>query len=309
MQFSKFLFSLMLSLLLMVSVMGQSIQSDEFLSEGAKIHYVTAGSGTPLILIHGFSDNISICYQDTLDREGTTFISKLAKRYKVIALDVKGHGKSDKPIEAHYYGKELQEDVIRLMDHLGIEKAHVMGYSMGAFITGNLLIDYPERLISATLIGGAPLTQSQYSPDHELISLINATSEALEKGEGITPLLQWFWPGHQAEPSLEELGQINKKILTEQDTEALKVCMASLTALCQVDEEKLMQSDIPVTLINGTDDPLRHDIVRFQRLKRSNSVLIDGANHMDILMYAECLEAVDKSLSLVDMQVGRAISK
>ena len=308
MQLSKLIYAFMGFLWLVVPAMGQSIQSDYFLSEGVKIHYVTAGSGTPLVLIHGFSDDISICYQDSLDAEGTTFISRLSENYRVIALDVKGHGKSDKPLEADRYGKVLEEDVIRLMDHLGVEKAHVMGYSMGAFITGNLLVDYPERLISATLIGGTPLTQAQYSTEHRLIQVVDATAEALENGEGMVPLLQWFWPSHQSTAS-GEVVQLSQQILEGQNTEALGICMGTLKQLCHVEEEKLKQSDLPVTLINGTDDPLWHEIAPFQQLKRTTSIVLEGVNHLDILMHPECLEAVEKSLALVDLQIRHAESR
>lgn len=71
-----------------------------------------------------------------------------------------------------------------------------------------------------------------------------------------------------------------------------------------VNEDKLIQSDIPVTLINGTDDPLKEYIKPFQQTKRSTSVLIEGANHMDILMYPSCLSAVEKSLELVNLQLS-----
>lgn len=286
--------------------LAQTVQSEDFLSEGAKIHYVTSGSGTPLILIHGFTDNLSICYQDPLDSAGTSFISKLSENYQVIALDVKGHGQSDKPTDSSQYGKVLEEDVIRLMDHLDIEKAHVVGYSMGAFITGNLMVDHPERLLSATLIGGAPLTQHQFSPDHSLNVLLADISEKLGKGEGISPLLQWFWPSGQAEPLQEELEQISQQILEGQNTQALQACISTLDALFHVDEAKLMQSDIPVTLINGTDDPLKNYIIPFQQTKRSTSILIEGANHMDILMYPSCLAALEKSLDLVNLQLSSA---
>lgn len=295
-----------LSLWMLVSPPDSAVKSAYFYSEGNKLHYVTAGSGTPVILIHGFTDNISICYQDSLDSAGTSFISKLSENYQVIALDVKGHGQSDKPTDSSQYGKALEEDVIRLMDHLNIEKAHVIGYSMGAFITGNLMVDHPERLLSATLIGGTPLTKTQFFPDHSLNVLLADISEKLGKGEGITPLLQWFWPSGQAKPSQKELEEISRQILEGQNTQALQACISTLHALWQLDEAKLIQSDFPVTLINGTDDPLKNYIRPFQQIKRSTSILIEGANHMDILMYPSCLTAVEKSLDLAHLQLSSA---
>ena len=72
---------------------------------------------------------------------------KLSKRYRVIALDNRGHGKSDKPYDPAQYGLELVDDVVRLMDHLGIAKAHVVGYSLGGFITLKLALRHPEPAV------------------------------------------------------------------------------------------------------------------------------------------------------------------
>ena len=304
MKIFKLIHSFLLVSGLYASAVGQSVQSDSFLSKDVELHYAKAGSGTPVILIHGFTDNTALCYQHELDSSGTNFIAKLAENYQVIGLDVRGHGQSDKPTGVGKYGKELVEDVIRLMDHLSIEKAHVIGYSMGAFITGNLLADYPKRLLSATFIGGTPLTQSQFSPEHPLNLLLEEISETLGQGEGVIPLLQWFWPDSQPEPSREELEAINRQIMEGQNARALQACISRLDALWHVDEDKLVQSDIPITLINGTDDPLKEYINPFQQTKKSTSVLIEGANHMDILMYPSCLAAVEKSLELVSLQVS-----
>ena len=76
-------------------------------------------------------------------------IRLLAKDHQVITLDMPGHGLSDKPTNDEAYGPELVEDVIRLMDHLKIKKAHVVGYSMGGIIAANLLAKHPDRALSA----------------------------------------------------------------------------------------------------------------------------------------------------------------
>jgi pimeloyl-ACP methyl ester carboxylesterase len=85
------------------------------------------------------------------DLPGTT--SLLAKDHQVITMDVRGHGKSDKPKKEDAYGPELVEDVVRLLDHLKIEKAHIVGYSMGGIIAGNFIVKHPDRVLSGTLGG------------------------------------------------------------------------------------------------------------------------------------------------------------
>ena len=119
-----------------------------FVSGGVRIHYVGEGKGDPVVLVHGFTGSIAGWVDPGV-------MANLSRDYRVIALDLRGHGKSGKPHDSGAYGENLGIDVIRLMDHLGIAKAHIVGYSQGARITGYLLTTYPNRFITATL-GGSP---------------------------------------------------------------------------------------------------------------------------------------------------------
>ena len=87
-----------------------------------------------------------------MDRE-TGVLPNLAKDHRVIALDLRGHGKSDKPHDPKAYA-ELGQDVVRLLDHLNIARAHIVGYSLGGAITAKLLTTNPDRFITST-IGGS----------------------------------------------------------------------------------------------------------------------------------------------------------
>lgn len=104
---------------------------------------------TPILLIHGFASNrtvnwIATSWTGTLSRAG----------YRVIALDNRGHGDSTKLYRPEDYGTDLMAgDAVRLLDHLGIGRAHVMGYSMGARITAFAALLHPERVETA-LLGG-----------------------------------------------------------------------------------------------------------------------------------------------------------
>src|SRR6266446_970237 len=110
-----------------------------FDSNGVKIRYTVEGKGEPVLLIHGFTANIEI--QWTIP--GIT--RALAKKYQVIAFDNRGHGKSGKPHDAEKYGMEMVEDAVRLLDHLKIKKAHVVGYSMGGMIALKLAVVHSDR--------------------------------------------------------------------------------------------------------------------------------------------------------------------
>jgi len=118
-----------------------------FSANGVKICYVVQGSGPPVVLIHGWLSSAGINW--TLP--GTTAL--LARNYQVIALDMRGHGLSDKPTKEDAYGPELVEDIVRLLDHLQIKKAHIVGYSMGGIVAGNFIVRHPDRVLSGTLGG------------------------------------------------------------------------------------------------------------------------------------------------------------
>jgi len=114
-----------------------------------EIAYLDIGSGDPIILVHGFGSSkevnwVNPGWVDTLTRAGR----------RVVALDNRGHGASSKLYRPEDYERaDMAEDVRALMDHLGIERADVMGYSMGARITANLAIAHPQRLRSIVLGG------------------------------------------------------------------------------------------------------------------------------------------------------------
>ena len=94
---------------------AQSALEDKFFdSKGVTIRYVDVGRGEPVVLVHGFSSSV----EGNWGAPGV--IAALEKDFRVVALDCRGHGKSDKPHDAAAYGNEMVEDVARLLDHLGI---------------------------------------------------------------------------------------------------------------------------------------------------------------------------------------------
>ncbi len=118
-------------------------------SDGVDIHFLDEGEGQPVLLIHGFASNAIVNWVDTgwvrhLNRSG----------YRAIAMDNRGHGLSTKLYTPQDYGTpRMAEDARRLLDHLGIGRADVMGYSMGARVTAFLAIQHPQYVRSA-IFGG-----------------------------------------------------------------------------------------------------------------------------------------------------------
>ncbi len=128
---------------------GERVQIQYFQSGQLKIAFTDQGDGDPVMLVHGFASNIKANWSDPgwislLRREG----------YRVVAIDNRGHGHSDKPRDVESYAlRNMVEDARALLDHLGIARADVMGYSMGARITALLAYKHPERVRSA-IFGG-----------------------------------------------------------------------------------------------------------------------------------------------------------
>ena len=125
-----------------------------FDNEGVKIYYEIEGEGPPVIMIHGFASDIQGNWKNT------NWVDVLKDDYKLILVDCRGHGKSDKPKDATQYGEKINDDIVKLIDYLSVKKANFFGYSMGARIITDILLEMPECFISA-IIGGYPL----YSPN------------------------------------------------------------------------------------------------------------------------------------------------
>ena len=121
--------------------------SQTFDAKGVKIHYLIEGKGEPVVLIHGLHSSAAINWKLT------GVIGDLANDHQVIALDLPGHGRSDKPEKEEAYGLQVVEDVVLLLDNLKIKKAHVVGYSLGGMVAVKLMARHPDRVLSGT-VGG-----------------------------------------------------------------------------------------------------------------------------------------------------------
>ncbi len=120
-----------------------------FNSDGVEIAYIDEGEGDAILLIHGFASNAKTNWVDT----GWVRTLKDAG-LRVVAYDNRGHGQSQKLYGLDDYGAPLMaEDGRRLMDHLGIMRADVMGYSMGARIAAFLALAHPKR-VRSLVFGG-----------------------------------------------------------------------------------------------------------------------------------------------------------
>ena len=152
-------------------------QSNDSSGRSLAIAFDDEGAGDAVVLIHGFASS-----RGTNWRGPSWFqtFNRIGRR--VIALDLRGHGESDKPHEEAAYDEALlAEDVVNLLDHLGLRTADLMGYSMGGFITLRLLMEYPQRFGRA-IIGG--VGENYFSPvtvnvDRVVAAMRAASGEAV----------------------------------------------------------------------------------------------------------------------------------
>jgi pimeloyl-ACP methyl ester carboxylesterase len=271
-----------------------AVENSYFDSNGVKIHYTVQGSGEPVLLIHGFTASIPIQW----DSPGVT--AALAAHYRVIALDNRGHGLSGKPHDPKKYGKEMVEDSIRLLDHLKIKKAHVVGYSMGAMLAGNLLTDHPDRLLSVTLGGAGVIRKSTNMEFFETLA------NSLEKDKSIGPLLEFLTPPGQTKPTADQIKSINLLLRTFSDVEALADVVRSWKDL-SVSDDALKANKLPVLGLVGDRDPLKSSLEELKGvLTGLQIVTVPEGDHMNTFqkpVFVQDLKAfLAKNASKTDSQ-------
>ncbi|HKU61379.1 MAG TPA: alpha/beta hydrolase [Gemmatimonadales bacterium] len=118
------------------------------LATGVRLHYAEQGDphGPAVILLHGYSDSWF---------SWSRVLPLIPARYHVIAPDARGHGDSDKP-ESGYSTRDFADDVLALMDALGLERATIVGHSMGSFVAQQVAVAAPQRVQRLVLVGSAP---------------------------------------------------------------------------------------------------------------------------------------------------------
>jgi pimeloyl-ACP methyl ester carboxylesterase len=236
----------------------QSLDNYFKTSDGVRIHYLVKGQGTPVILIHGYTGSA----------QGNWFSNgiaeALAKNHMVVALDCRNHGKSDKP---QLNGPGRAEDVVELMDHLKIQKAHFHGYSMGGGIVGRLLTLIPDRFITASF-GGSGIRES----DPKWLAKVTPDKQ------GRDPLEDEASRKLRIKHAMDN-GMSREEAEKQPDAPrpARPVAGVRRPAL-QIDLTKL---NIPMLAINGEFDSPNAKTARLAReVKEFKSVVLPGKSHL-----------------------------
>jgi pimeloyl-ACP methyl ester carboxylesterase len=223
-----------------------------------------------IILVHGFASNHQVNWIDT---SWSNLL--LSNGYRVVALDHRGHGQSEKLYDPSLYSPALMAaDVIRLMNKLGLERAHVMGYSMGARVTAVLAAHYGERLKSA-LMGGLGIH--------------------LVEGEGLPPGIAEALEA----PSLDEVTGAVPRMFRQfaernkGDLRALAACIRGSRA--GLTEREVRHISVPVHIAVGSKDTIAGDphqlaamingAVAFDILDRDHNLAVGDRSHKDAVIH------------------------
>ena len=167
---------------------------------------------------------------------------------------------------------QMVDDVINLLDHLGIEKANIVGYSMGGIITQNLVINYPDRVLKA-VSGGAGWSREETG--ESMLEL----AESLEAGNGIAPLLIRLTPIGEEPPSAEEIAATNEFFTATNDALALAAVARGFQDLV-ISADRLAANEIPILYVVGDLDPLKLMVGEaIGVIGNARAVTIPGVNH------------------------------
>ena len=255
--------------------------SGTFDSGGVPIHYVESGAGAPVVLVHSYAGDLRTQWIDT------GVYDALASDHRVIAFDCRGHGESGKPHDPAAYGAEMARDVVRLLDHLAIERAHIVGYSMGAHIVAQLLTLAAERFLSATLGGGSG--RRRWSEAEGRRAQIEA--DEMERGSLATQMRR-LWPQGKPLPGDRVIARSSAMFLRGKDCRALAAARRS-NADQVFETEALSRVRVPVLGIVGSEDPYRASYDELASvLPQMKLVVIDGADHASAAGRPEFAEAL-----------------
>jgi pimeloyl-ACP methyl ester carboxylesterase len=236
--------------------------------------YKVSGDGQPLILITGFASAQNLWYSQ---------VRAFSRYYRVVTFDNRGFGKSDKP-PGPYTTKMMAGDTIALMDRLGIEKAHILGGSMGGMAAQEIAIEHPGRLdkliLSSTSAGGQPLRDM-------LFGLIEAATPGWNRSrpELASANLQKFMVAMASRSFDGKLYQVLIMPLVRLQARLgrVKVPVGQLEAMISHNAlERLNRIQAPTLVLAGGKDrlmPPHSSEVLASRIKGAKLVVIEGGAH------------------------------
>ena len=254
----------------LVSAQTPTAPPDQFFdANGVRLRYVEQGQGPAIVLMHG--------YTGTLDRHfiANGVFANLAKDHRVIAVDLRGHGKSGKPHDPKAYGEEMVRDVVHLLDYLKIGRAHIAGYSFGAFIAARMAALHPDRLISAIYIASLPLREG----DALMEKFANESAAELESDLPFKSLAINLQPSGTKPPSDEEIRKAVAPLVAANDVKALAALWRGYKTL-SISNQQLSSVRVPQIVLIGGEDISAAGVPELNKTHpQIRTLVVQGAHH------------------------------
>jgi pimeloyl-ACP methyl ester carboxylesterase len=232
---------------------------------GLHMYYELHGEGTPLVLLHGGMLAIELNFAG--------LIPTLAGRHRIIALELQGHGRTadiDRPITP----AALAGDVVALLDHLGVDRAHVLGHSMGADVTLQLAIAHPDRVRSVVPISANVRPDGMHPDLRDPAKFATSTR---------TPTQQDFADFQQTYQRLSPH--------PERFADFLAKLSNSVAHLPGWSDEQLAGITAPTLLVQGDHDfvTVEHAALMLELIPGAQLAVLPGTTHMQVTRRAELL--------------------
>jgi len=215
-----------------------------------------------MILVHGFASNrtenwLRLGWYGAFER----------KRMRVVALDLRGHGESAKPHDPAAYGREnMMGDILALMDHLAIERAHLMGYSMGSRLALAAALHAPARFATLTLGGvGEKLFERREIAGNPMADAMEATDpESIKE-----PMLRSF-----------------RQFADAQGEDRLALAALTRATDAPFSKQELAKLNVPVLVVAGARDELAGDPKPLaETFPDGRAVRIPGVDHFSVIAH------------------------
>jgi len=251
-----------------------------YLSDDVRLRYLDGGAGDAIVLLHGFAHDA-----DRWVKSGA--FERIAARRRVLALDCRGHGRSDKPHDPATYG-DMDADVIRMMDDADVSCAHCVGYSMGGALVGRLLIRHPDRVLTATFVGATGLASTARSAERAQLA------DAIERGDARSLVLA---VRSASDPPLDDiqLQAASMRLLDGNDPLALAALLRAPIVSISAQDFASAPGMTPMLGVAGTADPALNALISLQKaVPRLKIVAVEGAGHAATINRSEVIDAVEQ---------------
>lgn len=217
--------------------------------DGCRIHFTDTGTGFPLLFVHGWAMSSRVWQFQS---------EELSSGYRVVSVDLRGHGLSEPPRAAPLSLADMAADLLSLFDHLGLDHAVLVGWSLGSQVVLRSFSSLRERLAAVVLVGATPRFTSCDGYDHGLPAK-EVSGMALRLKRDYTGTMGEFFRNMFAvgELSREQNQRIGREVVIPGRQPAPGIALQGLEILAGTDLRDILPGiDRPVLLLHGSEDTI-----------------------------------------------------